>query len=168
MMTTGIDSDALVEDEWYAVRYSGEIPEVAFHAAIYHLTCDDQGPKLVLSVQQHHYLVDAVRQRYIDVILRDLLPANKHTGGYRGIKRSLINWKRFVLFCEQYDLEEKPVKPVIGETLSEFLKNELKEYKRNEKDGRLNCTWQELLEYVDLLGLEITHLPAGSRDLCIE
>lgn len=167
MTAIGNDRDALVEDEWYTVRYSGEIPEVAFHSSIYHLTSDDDGPQLELTAQHRQYLVDAVKQRYIDIILRDLLPANKHTGGYRGVKRSLINWKRFVLFCAQYHVDEEPLKPVIGDTLCEFLEYELKYKKRDDNRDCLNCTWSELQEYSHLLGLEISDLPDGSRDLCI-
>ena len=167
MTTTKIDRDALVEDEWYTVRYSGEIPEVAYHSSIYHLTSDDDGPQLELTVQQHNFLIDAVKQRYIDIILRDLLPTNKYTGGYRGVRRSLINWRRFILFCEQYQLDAQPMKLVVGETLSEFLEHELKYNNREDNNNRLNCTWLELLEYVHLLGLETSELPDGSRDLCI-
>lgn len=163
---TGIDSDSLVEDEWYGVRYSGEIPEVAYHSAVYHLTCDDDGPRLELSARQHRYLVDAVKQRYTDIVLRDLLPANRHTSGYRGLRRSLINWKRFSLFCKQYQLDKEPLKRVVRETLSEFLEYELKENRCDMHRGRLNCTWTELLEYAELLGMGIDHLPAGSQNLC--
>jgi hypothetical protein len=168
MMTTGIDSDALVEDEWYGVRYSGEIPEVAFHSAIYHLTCDDEGPRLELSARQHRYLVDAVKQRYTDIVLRDLLPANKNTSAYRGVRRSLINWKRFVLFCVRYQLDEGPCRRVVAETLSELLAYELRQYCREASSGRLNCSWAELLEYADLIGMEIEHLPEGSQRLCTD
>lgn len=155
-----------VEDEWYGVRYSGEIPEVAFHSALHYLSCDDDGPGVELTKKQISHLVDAVKQRYIDIILRDLLPVNKHTGSYRGVRRSLINWKRFVLFCEQYDLDDGPLRRVVGETLSEFLEYELKEYDRDGNNITLNCTWEELLEYIHLLDLKAEHLPDGSRKLC--
>lgn len=165
-MTIATDSDALVEDEWYVVRYSGEIPEVAFHSAVYHLTRDREGPQIDLSDQQHGYLVDAVKQRYIDIILRDLLPLNKNTSAYRGVRRSLINWKRYTLFCERYGLDPEPLKAVVGESLCDFLAYERREFDRGGNAGSLNCSWPELCEYVNLLGLDITCLPEGVRSLC--
>ncbi|MCG6929743.1 MAG: hypothetical protein LJE64_04235 [Desulfofustis sp.] len=166
MTTKPIDSDALVEDEWYGVRYSGEIPEVALHSAIHHLTSDSEGPRLRLSGRQRSYLVDAVRQRYADIILRDLLPANKLTGGYRGVKRSLLNWKRFVLFCGRYGVDAEPLRRVAGETLREFLDYELKANRRDSRYGRLNCSWAELLEFAALLELDAAALPVALQRLC--
>ena len=76
MTTPTVDIDALVEDEWYAVRYSGEIPEVAYHGAVFHLTEARNGPQIELSGAQLSRLLGAVSQRYLEITLRDLLPEN--------------------------------------------------------------------------------------------
>lgn len=49
------------EDEWYIVRYSGEIPEIAFNSAIHYLTRAQDGPHLTLSEEQNHLLKKAAR-----------------------------------------------------------------------------------------------------------
>ena len=166
MTKTEMDTDELVENEWYAVRYSGEIPEIAYHSAIHYLTRDADGPRVELTDRQDGYLVDAVKQRYLDIILRDLLPINKHTGAYRGVLRSLINWKRFELFCRKHRVAAEPFKPVVAQTLTDFLEYELKN-DGGETGERLNCSWAELLDYACLLGLDSVYLPAGSRALCL-
>ena len=77
MTTPTDDIEALVEDEWYVVRYSGEIPEVAYHGAVFHLTRAANGPRIDLSRRQRDRLLEAVTQRYLEITLRDLLPENK-------------------------------------------------------------------------------------------
>ena len=80
MTTPTVDIDALIEDEWYAVRYSGEIPEVAYHGAVFHLTEAQNGPQIELSSAQLNRLLGAVSQRYLEITLRDLLARYAATG----------------------------------------------------------------------------------------
>lgn len=94
----------LLEDEWLLVRHSGEIPEIALHSAFHYLTADPNGPRLQLSVEETHYLRDAAATRYQEIILRDLCYENRELTVYRGIRRAIFNWHRFVVFCERQDI----------------------------------------------------------------
>jgi hypothetical protein len=150
------DSSTALEDEWYAIRYSGEIPEVAFHSALFHLTEDQDGPRLSLSPAQVARLVDAVRLRYLDIIQRDLLPANRQTSAYRGVKRAMINWKRFALFCGSYDLDISEDKEQVARGLLHFLAREIEDMRRPGHCCSINCSFEELCDFSAQLGLSTT------------
>jgi len=94
----------LLEDEWLVVRHSGEIPEIALHSAFYYLTEDLNGPRLRLSVDEMQYLQEAAATRCQEIILRDLCYENRELTVYRGIRRAIFNWHRFVAFCERQDI----------------------------------------------------------------
>lgn len=94
----------LLEDEWLLVRHSGEIPEIALHSAFHYLTADPNGPRLQLSVEETHYLRDAAVTRYQEIIQRDLCYENRKLTVYRGVRRAIFNWHRFVVFCERQDI----------------------------------------------------------------
>ncbi|MCX5869705.1 MAG: hypothetical protein NTY00_03505 [Deltaproteobacteria bacterium] len=93
----------LLEDEWLLVRHSGEIPEIALHSAFYYLTEDLNGPQLRLSVEEMQYLREAATARYQEIIRRDLCFENRELTVYRGVRRAIFNWHRFVVFCERQD-----------------------------------------------------------------
>lgn len=164
MTTSTDDIEALVEDEWYAVRYSGEIPEVAYHGAVFHLTEALNGPRIELSRSQQARLLEAVTQRYLEITLRDLLPENKETGGYRGLKRSYVNWQRFLIFCERYGINGVFYQETIGAALTEFLQHEAGLVKVGEVHAELNCSYEELLNYTQLLGLDLDIIPATVKN----
>jgi len=167
MMTQTIDIDVLVEDEWYAVRYSGEIPEVAYHGALFHLTEEHNGPQIELSKDQQDRLLEAVALRYLDITLRDLLPENKDTGGYRGLKRSFINWQRFLLFCERYSIDGEVYRKMIAAALTDLLQHENRLMERGEPGGEFNCSLAELLSFMELVGLNSADLPASLTNCCL-
>ena len=167
MMTQTIDIDVLVEDEWYAVRYSGEIPEVAYHGALFHLTEEHNGPQIELSKDQQDRLLEAVALRYLDITLRDLLPENKDTGGYRGLKRSFINWQRFLLFCERYFIDGEVYRKMIAAALTDLLQHENRLMERGEPGGEFNCSLAELLSFMELVGLNSADLPASLTNCCL-
>jgi len=93
----------VLEEEWLIVRHSGEIPEIALHSALYFLTEDPVGPRLHLSVEEIESLQDAAISRYQEIIRRDLCFANRTLPMYRGVRRAIFNWRRFVAFCERQD-----------------------------------------------------------------
>jgi hypothetical protein len=167
MMTQTIDIDVLVENEWYAVRFSGEIPEVAYHGALFHLTEEHKGPQIELSLDQQDRLLEAVALRYLDITLRDLLPENKDTGGYRGLKRSFINWQRFLLFCERYSIDSEVYRKMIAAALTDLLQHENCLMEKGEPVGEFNCSLGELLSFMDIVGLNPADLPASLRNCCL-
>ena len=167
MMTQTIDIDLLVENEWYTVRYSGEIPEVAYHGALFHLTEEHNGPQIELSKDQQDRLLEAVALRYLDITLRDLLPENKDTGGYRGLKRSYINWQRFLLFCERYSIDGEVYRKMIAAALANLLHYENRLMEKGEHEGEFNCSLAELLSFIESVGLNPADLPASLRNCCL-
>jgi len=166
MMTATIDIDALVEDEWYAVRYSGEIPEVAYHGALFHLTEELGGPLIELSREQQDRLLEAVTLRYLDITLRDLLPENKNSGGYRGLKRSYINWQRYLLFCERWGIDGTVHRETVAAALADLLQHEYGLLEKGASEGVFNCSFAELLRFMDLVGLDPSYMPASVRNYC--
>ena len=158
------DIDALVEDEWYAVRYSGEIPEVAYHGAIFHLTEAINGPQIELNRSHQARLLEAVTQRYLEITLRDLQPENKESSGYRGLKRSYVNWQRFLIFCERNGINGVFYQDTIGAALTEFLEHEAGMVRAGEVHSELNCSYEELLNYTQLLGLDLGIIPAAVKN----
>lgn len=160
------DNSGLIEDEWYAVRYSGEIPEVALQSSLYHLCEDEEGPGLELSDEQIAHLLDAVRQRYIDIILRDLLPANRQTSSYRGVKRAICNWNRYLLFCRRYDFDGAGDKEQVARALLHFLAREIEDMRHPDHRCCINCSYQELRGFSEQLGLCGTEHLSPLADHC--
>lgn len=157
------DRQAMMDDEWLAVRDSGEIPEVAYHASLYYLTTDENGPRLQLSEAEDHRLLAAARLRYRDIILRDLLPENRGKSLYRGLKRSMQNWRRFVVFSQRQGVDLCALRQEAAAALTTLLETEMAEGVF--PSASLNCSVQELLSYAHDLGLVRDDLPADLERL---
>jgi hypothetical protein len=147
----------LLDNEWHVVRFSGELPEVAYHSSIYFLTMDDNGPHLQLSDDENRRLLDAARCRYRDIILRDMLPENRGKSFYRGLKRSIENWRRFKVFHERYKVELHSLQQEAAAALQLFLASEIVDCAFSSVS--LNCSFQELLSFAHELGLLRHQLP---------
>jgi hypothetical protein len=147
----------LLDNEWHAVRDSGEIPEVAYHSSLYYLTTDENGPRLQLSDEEIDRLLDAARCRYRDIILRDMKPENRGKSSYRGLKRSIENWRRFTVFHERYKVELLSLQQEAASALQAFLAFEIAE--GIFPSASLNCSLQELLTFARELGLLRHDLP---------
>lgn len=162
-MTTGNNRQELLDNEWLAVRDSGELPEIAYHSSVYYLTTDDHGPRLQLTDDEHHRLLDAARERYRDIILRDMKPENRGKSSYRGLKRSIDNWRRFKVFHERYKVELLALQQEAAMVLQSFLASEI-------ADGifpstSLNCSYQELLSFTRDLLIPRHDLPENMEKL---
>jgi hypothetical protein len=112
----------LLENEWFVVRHSGEIPEIALHSAFHYLTEDLNGPRLQLSVEEIDSLQDAAATRYQEIILRDLCYENRNFTIYRGIQRAIFNWHRFVAFCERQGIKYHNLRSTTAEAFLILLK----------------------------------------------
>ena len=150
------------EDEWYLVRYSGETPEIAFNAAIYFLTRSKQGPKMTLGTSQIELLLNAAIDRYIEIIIRDLIHENHNTSIYRGMSRSIINYHRFCAFCQRQQLDPATVRNKAAQALQLFLEREMEETKNNKRPSIIDCSFFELEKYAGELGVGIH---AGLADI---
>lgn len=154
-MTT--DRHEVFENEWLAVRDSGELPEIAYHSSIFYLTKDESGPHLVLSEKERHLLLEAAKRRYQDIILRDMLPENRGKPYYRGLKRSMENWQRVLLFEKRHGIEIASLQRAAAVALHSFLATEVEEGVF--PSPSVNCTLQELLSFAEELGLSRQELP---------
>ena len=160
------DIELLVEDEWYMVRHSGEIPEVALHSALHHLSEDPGGPRLELSPGQRARLLDGAVQRYLEITLRDLLPENRDTTAYRGVKRSYVNWRRFLIFCERHQLDGEGCRRLVAAALTDLLRSEPARADTDSRSRIFNCSCEELTAYMRLLRIDPAQFPEDPRTCC--
>jgi len=156
----------LLEDEWYHVRYSGEIPEVALHSSIHFLTEDSEGPGIHLDEKAHHYLQGAVVSRYREIILRDITPENKETNIYRGVLRTIANWRRLKRFCHRHELSYGGVKDEIARQLLVFLENEIEERHGNKGSTSLNCSFVDLDSFAAELDVSLASFQDKLKTIC--
>ncbi len=172
-----IDLSEALENEWYIVRYSGEIPEIAYNSSIYFLTRAQDGPQARLDEAQIKLLQDAAVARFAEIVLRDLQHVNysEPTGKpiRRGVVRSIANYRRFCVFCERQQLGGVAVERVrnqAAEALLIFLTTELEQLQSGKRLSVINCTYKELQDYAELLGVGLQgryqsleqHCPASS------
>jgi hypothetical protein len=148
------DPVEIIENEWHIVRYSGETPEIAYNSAIYYLTRAHDGPHIDLSTQQIEWLKDAAVERYTEIVLRDLQHSDSTKSIYRGVGRSIINYRRFCMFCSRQHLQVDNVRNLAAEALLIFLETESAQLQSGKRPSIINCTYTELLSYAVLLGLD--------------
>jgi hypothetical protein len=144
-----------IENEWYIVRYSGETPEIAYNSAIYYLSRSHDGPHICLNIKQVESLKKAAIDRYAEIVLRDLQHANCTKPIYRGIGRSIINYRRFCMFCARQDLEVDRVRNQAAVALQVFLETEIELLQSQNRPSIINCTFEELQGYAVELGVEL-------------
>lgn len=168
MTLSSAEFEKILEDEWYVVRHSGEIPEIALCSALYYLAEDRNGPRRALSVAQNRMLVEAAELRYREIVLRDLHHANREKRIYRGPKRSIVNWYRYEKFCLRQQVDSTSFRHEVAAALLAFLSEEVVDMARGRRASVLNCTYVELRTFATRLGLTASMLPEGLVDLCLE
>ncbi len=151
------DRQVALENEWLAVRDSGELPEIAYHSSIYYLSEDEDGPRLQLNEQERRKLLEAAEKRYRDIILRDMHPENRGKSLYRGLRRSMENWQRFKLFNRRHRVEILSCRQEAAQALKHFLTTEIREGAF--PSASVNCSFQELISFALDLGLSRQELP---------
>ena len=149
------------------VRHSGEIPEIAFHSALYYLCEDPAGPRLTLRQKDLFLLRQEVVARYRKLLARDLNPKNRDTRTYRGLKRCIFNWERLGKFYARQELEIEPILRLeIAEALCCFLHQEANEVRAGLRQSCLNCTKEELEVFAQEIGVRPKQLPGDLERLC--
>lgn len=156
-----------IENEWYTVRHSGEIPEVALYSAVYYLTSDSNGPQLALTPEQSRMLIQAAEMRYHEIVLRDLHHANRESSAYRGLHRSITNWRRYQIFCGRQQLESSGFRREVAVHLLQFLTEEILEVAGGVRQTVINCSYRELCEFSREVGLPVSRLPESIEGLCV-
>lgn len=158
----------LLEDEWYHVRHSGEIPEVALHSSIYYLTEDTEGPHLILADDDLQLLCRAAVERYREIILRDITPANRDKSIYRGILRSIANWRRLKRFCQRHSMEIEDIKTELPDVLLSFLKNEIGDVANGLRQSSINCTFADITSFALEFDIYLADMEKELRAICID
>lgn len=162
------DRKALLEEELIILRNSGEIPEIALHTSLYFLGEDEAGPRLTLHDDERQLLYQAALARAREIVLRDLDPRNRDLRIYRGLARSMVNWRRLRNFCSRISRECPGFQEQVARALLDFLDNELREVRAGGRASSLNCTAWDLEAFCRELGLEVSSLPQGWACLCPE
>ncbi len=159
--------EEIVEEEVLLIKHSGEIPEIALHSSLHYLFEDEEGPGLGPEEIDLTPLKLAVVERYRKIILRDMNPRNRDKSIYRGLARSIVNWRRLRLFVERHQVGElEPIRQEAAEALASFLENEAAQVLSGERNSCINCTYEELMDFAAELGLSRDELPEGLSRLC--
>lgn len=142
-----------LEDEWYMVRHSGEIPEIALNASFYYLCQDKRGPQLTLTKEQRLQLKYAARDRFREIVLRDLIPENRDKTIYRGTERAIANWQRYVDFCGRQDLRVGEFRDQVAEQFRTFMAAEQQAATGCDCPSGINCSLDDLIQFAHSLGI---------------
>jgi len=162
--TTDVVREDIIEDEVFHIIKAGELPEVAYHSTLYHLSGDPEGPGIVPVQEEVNKFKWAVVECYKNIIFRDITPENRQKRRYRGLQRASINLNRLLRFINKESM-------VIGDLLEEismktlfFLQNEIKECSEG-KASSINCSYETLKKFTEKL--KISHLiPPDIKELC--
>lgn len=160
------DRMAILEGEVYVLRDSGEIPEIALHSTLHFLTRDPEGPQMLLDGEELEMLQDAALDRSREIVLRDLDPANRDLAMYRGPRRSISNWQRMQDFCQRINRDCTRFNETVRRACIDFLTRELADVRGGTRTSSVNCTANQLLDFVGDLDLSPDLLPEGWQDLC--
>lgn len=167
MSISSTEFETVLENEWYAVRHSGEIPEIALCSSLYYLVEDCSGPCRELSAAQNLKLVEAAELRYREIVLRDLQYANRRKRTYRGVKRSIANWYRYEKFCGRQNVDATSFRHQVAAALLVFLSEETVDVERSRHLSSINCSFDELRSFAARLGLACSMLPEGTAEICL-
>ena len=151
------------EVDW--IENSGEMPEVAFYEALYYLTEEEEGPKLILTLSDIKRLEDAAINRFKTIILRDLKFANRRSSIFRGLKRAIINYNRLKKYQKKKNRIDPGLEKMTGPFLLEYIRRECEEISDRRHYRTINCTREELEQFADELGVNIA---PEHNDICFK
>ncbi|PIE57426.1 MAG: hypothetical protein CSA33_08630 [Desulfobulbus propionicus] len=163
---TGVSRDHILAEEALIVRHSGELPEVILHASLAYLCEDREGPRLQLAPEERAVLEQAARERYLEIVCRDLEPDNRDLSMFRGMQRAYVNWQRLLRFCERVGDDPAPFIGTVADCVLRYLCQELEDVSAGRRTTSLNCSPKEVLDFIRLLGLVPADLPEGWEQLC--
>jgi len=140
----------LLDAECAQIEHAGEMPEVAYHSAIFALADEETGPRLHLSPAEVRLLEKAAFNRYRRIIARDLTFRTRRFDIFRGAARAIVNFARLKDFARRFRFRLAEVRQEASGLLQDYLLQE-------ERSGWLvrsvNCTREELEAFMRELGL---------------
>lgn len=143
-----------IEDERLIILHSGEMPEVAYHGSIYHLTEDPEGPLLKKEEIDLTPLKEAVILRYRTIIFRDLDHKNREKRIYRGLARAIVNYDRLNKFADLEGMDIGHIHDEIKKKAAEFLQQEIDEVTKWNRKTCINCSVHEVKEFLQKVQIE--------------
>jgi hypothetical protein len=158
----------LIEEEVFAIRHSGEMPEVALRTSLYYLQEDPEGPRLTVTPEDILPLKEAVEMRYKRIVMRDLNPRYRSRSIYRGLARAIANWHRLVRFCQREKRDIALHRQDVASALVAFLAIEMADVASGKRLTSINCSATELAAFIEALGLPPSRLPEGWQSVCPE
>ena len=158
----------LLADEWLIVRNSGEIPEITFHASLYYLQEDEDGPGLELTQEESHVLKEAALERYHEIIIRDISVENYHKSIYRGVMRTIYNWQRCQVFGERQSIKCEDFRKTAARALLIFLQDGTGAAGRTLPENFINCSIGELKKLAEELKIDPEQLPHNIAQFCLQ
>lgn len=152
---------SLIEDEKLIILHSGEIPEIAYHGSLYHLTEDPEGPLLKQQNIDLTPLKEAVILRYQTIIFRDINHKNREKSVYRGLARAIVNYDRLNKFAIKEGIDIQHIQQAIKKKVMEFLQQEIDELTKRNRKTCINCSLHEIKEFLHKLQIEDKKLLNG-------
>lgn len=163
------DRSLLLENEVFILRDSGELPEISYHSTLHYLTADQDGPRLVLTENEHKLLQKAAMVRCKDIVLRDLDPDNRDLSIYRGPRRSIHNWRRYRAFCQRIGWRrDDAFRENVAQALTRFIRREAADVREGRRTSSINCAVEELVAFAEQIRVTADALATGWQELCPE
>ena len=156
----------LLEEEYLIVRHSGEIPEIALYSTLFYLSEDPEGPQIILNNEELDVLQEAALARSREIVLRDLDPANRDLGLYRGVRRSIYNWYRLQAFCQRIGRDCYSFRETVCAALLAFLQQEVQDVTSGNRASSINCSASELADFATVLDCDVADFPPGWAEIC--
>jgi len=148
-----------IEEEREIIAHAGELPEVAFHASLYFLTEDPEGPHLVLTSEEIAFLKEGVIEGYKRIILRDLNPKMRGETVFRGMERAITNYKRLKRFAEKERIDISNLIPELAQAFTIYMQTEIEDpYLKIHSLRTVNCSKEDWEWFVKELNLNPSRL----------
>ena len=144
------------------------MPEVALHTSLHYLQEDPEGPGLSITPDDMQMLTDAVEERYLRIVMRDLNPRYRKKSIYRGLARAAANWQRLTRFAQREKRDLSAQRQAVAAALQNFLEIETADVAAGRQLSCVNCTANDLVAFAQTIGLTPASLPEGWQELCPE
>lgn len=151
----------LIDDEVLIITDGGEMPEVTLYSCLHFLQTDPEGPQISVTGHDLMRMKQAVVDRYLTIIRRDLTLENRDKGLYRGLARSTANWQRLSRFCRREGFDPSPLAIEIRALLHHFVTVEYAEVSTQTRQTCINCSLSELTHFFEQIDLDQSRLPDG-------
>lgn len=160
------ERELIIQEELLIIRDSGEIPEIVFYSTLEYLTHDAEGPMMMLTEEELSALHEAVIDRYLEIICRDLNADNRSLSLFRGVERARVNWLRLQKFCKRVQVDSAEYRQVVAKALIAFITLEWNEKRAGQPSQSFNCSPVHLCDFITAVQVPLQQLPQDWQGLC--